>query len=56
MKFNKAYHPPLKFNKAIVKSVRIQKHLGLYLEEKVNFNHHLKERIGKDTKGIGVLR
>ena len=32
-----------------------QKHLGVYPDEKLNFNNHIKEKISKANKGIGVL-
>ena len=34
----------------------IQKHLGIHLDEKLNFNHHVKEKITKANKGIGVIK
>ena len=34
----------------------IQKHLGIHLDEKLNFNHHVKEKITKTNKGIGVIK
>ena len=33
-----------------------QKHLGIYLDEKLNFSNHIKEKISKVNKGIGNLR
>ena len=33
-----------------------QKHLGIYLDEKLNFSNHIKEKISKANKGIGILR
>ena len=32
------------------------KHLGLILDEKLNFKEHLKEKMSKAYKGIAVLR
>ena len=32
------------------------KHLGIILDEKLNFNEHLKEKLSKAYKGIAVLR
>ena len=32
-----------------------QKHLGIYLDEKFIFNQHVKEKITKAMKGIGVI-
>ena len=33
-----------------------QKHLGIHLDEKLNFIHHIKEKISKANKGIGVIK
>ena len=33
-----------------------QKHLGIYLDEKLNFLHHIKEQISKANKGVGVIK
>ena len=33
-----------------------QKHLGLYFDEKLNFTNHIKEKISKANKSIGILR
>ena len=32
-----------------------QKHLGMHLDEKLNVNHHVKEKIAKANKGIGLI-
>ena len=32
------------------------KHLGIQLNEKLNFSNHIKEKLSKANKGIGVLR
>ena len=34
----------------------VQKHLGVYLDEKLNFNTHITENIGKASKGIRVIK
>lgn len=31
-----------------------QEHLGAYLDEKLNFNSHIREKIGIAIKGIGA--
>ena len=49
-------HPVLVFNNSPVMSLDFQKHLGLFLDRKLNFNHHLKENISKSNKGIGLIR
>ena len=28
----------------------------MHLDEKLNFNHHINEKIGKANKGIGLIR
>ena len=33
-----------------------QKHLGIHLDEKLNFIYHIKEKIPKANKGIGVIK
>ena len=47
---------PRFFNNVPVKRCSIQKHLGFDLDEKLNFNHHVKEQITKANKGIGVIK
>ena len=47
---------PLTFNAIPVAQTSHQKHLGLYLDEKLNFNQHIKEIISKVNKGIGIIR
>ena len=32
-----------------------QKHLGMHLDEKLNFNHHINKTIAKANKGIGLI-
>ena len=55
-KRNQPNHPDLYFNESKVKRVSAQKHLGLVLDEKLNFNLHLKTVTDKIIKSIGVLR
>ena len=52
-KSHKLAHPPVHFNNVLVKRCSIQKHLGIHLNEKLNFNHHVKEKSTKANKGIG---
>ena len=49
-------HPTVFFNEAPVVHTSCQKHLGMHLDEKLNFNTHVKEKITKANKGIGVIR
>ena len=52
LKSHKIAHPPVLFNYVPVKRCSIQKHLGIHLDEKLNFNHYVKEKITKANKGI----
>ena len=33
-----------------------EKHLGIYLDEKLSFSNHINEKISRVNKGIGILR
>ena len=52
----KLSHPIIYFNNAPVSCVSFQKHLGVYLDEKLNFNYHIKEKSSKAMKGMGVIK
>ena len=52
----KIFHPTVIFNNIPVQIRSVQKQLGVYLDEKLNFNTHIKEKIGKASKGIGVIK
>ena len=52
----KLFHPTVLFNNIPVQRSTVQKHLGVYLDEKLNFNTHITEKIGKATKGVGVTK
>ena len=49
-------HPALYFNDAPVATAPFQKHLGLFLDDKLTFGHHLNEKISKANKGIGLIK
>ena len=53
-KTNKINHPNITFNTVPDFCAPCQKHLGLYLNEKLNFNHHINVKISKANKGIGI--
>ena len=44
------------FNNSPVNSTHSQKHLGLVLDTKLTFDSHLKEKIAKSNKGIGIIK
>ena len=37
-------------------NAKLQKHLGLTLDEKLNFKYHLKENCVKFNNGIGIIK
>ena len=55
-KLNKPSHPKIVFNSAPVVCADWQKHLGMYLDKALNFNLHIKEKMSKAMKGIGVIQ
>ena len=55
-KTQKLIHPPAIFNNMPVVRSSCQKHLGKYLDEKLNFSNHIKGKISKANKDIGILR
>ena len=55
-KMIKPSHPLIKLNNLSVQNASSQKHLGMILDEKLNFEPHLKEKCLKFNKGIGVIK
>ena len=55
-KNQKVTHPIVHFNNSPVMRSSIQKHLGIHLDEKLNFVHHIKEKISKANKGVSVIK
>ena len=54
-KMTKSSHSQVSFNNIPVSRASFQRHL-IYLDEKLNFNHHIKEKMTKAMKGIGVIK
>ena len=50
-KKNKPPHPDLVFNGILVSREPFTKHLGVYLDSRLNFSKHIKEQVLKATKG-----
>ena len=44
-KTQRVIHPSVIFNNMPVVRSSCQKHLGIYLDEKLNFSNHIKEKI-----------
>ena len=55
-KYTKEDHSAIYFNDTSVTQTTIQKHIGLYLDEKLNYNTNIKEKLSKVYKDIGLLR
>ena len=55
-KIKKPNHPELIFNNIPVNQTSYQKHLGMFLDNKLNFGEHLKYITNKVNKSIGLLR
>ena len=55
-KIQKTCHPSVYFNNNSVKQVPSQKHLGMILDSKLNFQEHLQNILNKVNKTIGLLR
>ena len=48
--------PVLMFNNNVISSTDSHKHLGMILDSKLSFIKHLKEKISKANKVIGIIR
>ena len=46
-------HPPLYFSKTHIAVSSYRKYLGVFLDKKLNFQHHIKEKFAKASKGTG---
>ena len=49
-------HPSLCFNNARIQRQLIQKHLGLFLDEKLSILEHLEVKMEKTTLGVNLMR
>ena len=47
---------PIYFRNMPVIQTTVQKHIELYLDERLKYNTHIKEKFSKVYKGIGLLR
>ena len=55
-KRDKVIYPPLKFNNNDVQSANSEKHLGLVLDSKLDFNEHVNNKINKCNKSIVIMK
>ena len=49
-------HPSLTFNNIPVAQTSSQKHLGMHLDKKINFEEHLSKVETKVNKSVGIIR
>ena len=47
--------PPLFFNENAVSKTTLQKHIGMFLDSRLNFSEHLRPIFQKTNKTIGLL-
>ena len=52
----KSSHRSVYFNNISVNSTSVHKHLGMLLDDKLSYEHHLKFVLNKIKKTIGLLR
>ena len=52
----KVSDPSITFNTTPIARTACQKHLGLYLDEKLNFHDDINAKILKANKGIGIIK
>ena len=55
-KKNSTSHPSLYFNNTPIQRKSVQKHLGLFLDEKLSFLEHIDEKIKKATVWVTLMR
>ena len=53
---NNLSHPPIKFNNNEISKCPHQKHLGIVLDSKLNFNAHVDQKIKKCNRIISLIR
>ena len=56
VKKKKPYHPELIFNDVPVSREEHTKHLGVFLDSKLNFSKHIHEAVRKATKGLSLMK
>ena len=55
-KSNKISHPTTTFNTVPVARTSCQKHLGLHLDEKLNFSQHINIKTSKANTRTGIIK
>ena len=52
----KTSNPSVYFSNIPVSSISVHKHLGMLLDDKLSYEHHLKFVLNKGKKKIGLFR
>ena len=52
----KTRYPQIFFINVPVLRASFQKHLGIYLDQKLNFNLHIKEKMAEAIRGVSVIK
>ena len=52
----KSFHPSVFFNNIPLSSTSVHKHLGMLLDEKLSYEHHIKFVLNKVKETTGLLR
>ena len=55
-KYQLQTHPTISLNNVQVEKKTSQKHLGVILDEKLNFKQHVNSAISKVNKGISLIK
>ena len=55
-KYQLQTHPTISLNNVQVERTTSQKHLGVILDEKLNFKQHVDSAISKVNKGISLIK
>ena len=55
-RLDKDEHPEVSYNNNPIKQMSSIKHLGLVLDEKLNFKSHIQGKIAKAMTGVGLIR
>ena len=55
-KRNKPHHPDISFNSNPIKKRFYQKHLGMFLDSKLDFDEYVRGVFDKTSKSVGPIR
>ena len=55
IKHSKINHPSILLHGSQVNNIQVHNHVGLFLDSKLHFVHHITEKLSKVNRAIGVL-